>query len=183
MAALASCTIRISFCVKNKPGANSPASSSNTPVSSKPSVSRSLATVSTMPEPHIPIGGCSRIVCIRSFPRSIHTLSIAPGILPQPQETPAPSNAGPAAVEVTYKKPSFQRATSPLVPMSHNRDTRSLHIPLDRTAQEISAPLCFRFCFFQYTRKCPFRPNLREIVYFTIKSIYNVKRTRRIFTR
>lgn len=44
----------------------------------------------------------------------------------------------------------------------------------------VSAPLASGL-FFPVYRKCPFRPNLREIVYFTIKSIYNVKKNKAYF--
>ena len=74
-------------------------------------------------------------------PFSSQTRSTAPGTLPHPQEMPAPSKAGPAAVEVTSSSPPFQRAISPFVPMSQSTATRSDSArPLANTAQVMSAP-------------------------------------------
>ena len=77
----------------------------------------------------------------RSAPSSSQTRSIAPRTLPHPQEMPAPSKAGPAAVEVTYSTPSFQSAISPFVPMSQSSAVSArAHMPLASTAQVMSAP-------------------------------------------
>ena len=46
------------------------------------------------------------------------TFSIAPEILPPPQLIPTPSNAGPAAVDVTIIPSLFPTTISPLVPKS-----------------------------------------------------------------
>ena len=141
MAALASCTARTSRGWRATPGARGSSSSSIAPVSSMSSAVRPAAMASMRPEPHTPTAGAPSMVWAWSQPLTSVTRSIAPGMLPQPQEMPAPSNAGPAAVEVTYSVPSFHSAISPLVPMSHSSAVSSRsQMPLASTAQVMSAP-------------------------------------------
>ena len=116
----------------------------------------------------------------------------APGQAPHARRSPSRQRACPPSAPVPAPPPA-RTAPAPAAHPLHSRPPgrppcSRAHRPISYARLQtlhpsVSAPLCFRFCFFQYTRKCPFRPNLREIVYFTIKSIYNVKRTRRIFTR
>ena len=53
------------------------------------------AMASIRPEPQTPAGAASSMVCTCSAPFSAETWSMAPRTLPQPQEMPAPSKAGP----------------------------------------------------------------------------------------
>ena len=58
-----------------------------------------------------------------------------------PIEIPAPSNAGPAAVEVACSVPRCQSIISPLVPMSTRTAVFSeRQIPEAKSAVEMSAP-------------------------------------------
>ena len=66
---------------------------------------------------------------------------MAPGTAAQPQESPAPSSAGPAAVEQHNSLPSCHSASSPFVPISMRRDGRLFKVmPLASAAQVMSAP-------------------------------------------
>ena len=121
-ALLASCTARISACVRQTGGVNIAGASSINPVSSIASVSSRPATASIRPLPQMPTGATSPMTCtwngLSVLSSARYTRSIAPALPPMPMLMPAPSNAGPAAVEQASRRPSILSTISPLVPMS-----------------------------------------------------------------
>ena len=83
--------------------------------------SSSAATAAIRPEPQIPTAGFRPMVRQRREPSVTQTRSMAPGAAFIPWEIPAPSKAGPAAVEQQRISSPRSRAISPLVPMSTSR--------------------------------------------------------------
>ena len=76
------------------------------------------ARASMTPLPHRPWGSPPPITWGHSWPLAARTWAMAPARPSMPMESPAPSKAGPAAVEAQVSFPSCHRAISPLVPMS-----------------------------------------------------------------
>ena len=141
MAALASCSCRISRGVSATVGVSSSASSSAAPVSSMPPLSSSAAAASIRPEPQTERASPSPITCTASPPPAYATRSIAPSTLADPQLMPPPSKAGPAAVAQQYSVPLCQSAISPFVPRSMSIEVAWVAVmPLASTAQATSAP-------------------------------------------
>ena len=134
MAATASCICRTSFAVKimgffvavlqiGRPSVGKV--SARVPFSCRRPHRISSDNMLMAPLPHMPIGSLFCIVFNFGIIRFHSKSAMAPEMAGQPQESPPPSKAGPAAVLAVYSIPWCRSASSPFVPRSASRHVSS----------------------------------------------------------